>query len=304
MLNKFALLVFPAIAACLAVTHRANADEFYTVVSGDTVCEIAERFSIPCAAEIETNKLGEGAMIFVGQRLILPVLTAIDADVQSTKEGALEDSPPLETTDSPTSQVNEKSQVVAPTTLWPVYVLARSNDPTFQAHRLRRNAARQAFPQARATFRPQLRFESNLTRTYDDDFDDSDSLQTSISLNQRIYNRSGSIAVEQANHRILSAESNYREARQDQILKVAKAYFAVLAMSDNLELSQKNLEAIGRQLDLALERLNAGIGTRTDLFDAEARYESAVADGIDAAKLLDDAAQGLVLLTGSIFDLD
>ena len=53
------------------------------------------------------------------------------------------------------------------------------------------------------------------------------------------------------------------------------------------------------QLELALERLTAGLGTRTDLFDAEARYESAVADGIEAVKFLDDADQGLMLLTSS-----
>ena len=70
-------------------------------------------------------------------------------------------------------------------------------------------------------------------------------------------------------------------------------------MTDGLELSERNQAAIGRQLELALERLTVGLGTRTDLFDAEARYESAVADGIQAAKLLDDAEQGLMLLTSS-----
>ena len=95
--------------------------------------------------------------------------------------------------------------------------------------------------------------------------------------------------MQQARYRVAAAEADYREAEQDLILRVAQAYFAVLAMTDNLELSERNQAAIGRQLELALERLTAGLGTRTDLFDAEARYESAVADGIEAAKLLDDA---------------
>ena len=147
--------------------------------------------------------------------------------------------------------------------------------------------------------RPQLSFNSSLSRAYDDDLDHSDNLQSSVSLNQSLYNRSSSLAVQQARHRIAAAEADYQEAEQELILRVAQAYFAVLAMTDGLELSEKNQAAIGRQLELALERLTAGLGTRTDLFDAEARYESAVADGIQAAKLLDDAEQGLMLLTSS-----
>ena len=299
-LNGKGLLLLAGVAAALVSARFTAADETYVVIAGDTACEIAEQFSVPCAALLEANRLGKGALIFVGQRLVLPGI--------GQTSGAEADEPPAEPETIPPTQVEEPLEPEKElaeegsgnkTDLWSVYLLARAHDPRFAAQRFRRDAAQQALPQARAALRPQLSFSSSLGRAYDDDLEHSDSLQSSISLNQSLYNRSSSLAVQQARHRVAAAEADYQEAEQDLILRVAQAYFAVLAMTDGLELSERNQAAIGRQLELALERLNAGLGTRTDLFDAEARYESVVADGIQAAKFLDDAEQGLMLLTSS-----
>ena len=290
--GKGLLLLAGTAAAVLAPTWFTAADETYVVIAGDTACEIAEQFSIPCAALIEANRLGKDALIFVEQRLVLPGIG--QADGTHVDELPAEPETILSTQiDEPLESEKERADEGSDskTDLWSVYLLARTHDPRFAAQRFRRDAAQQALPQARAALRPQLSFSSSLSRAYDDDFEHSDSLQSSVSLNQSLYNRSSSLAVQQARHRVAAAEADYREAEQDLILRVAQAYFAVLAMSDNLELSERNQVAIGRQLELALERLNAGLGTRTGLFDAEARYESSVADGIEAAKLLDDAGQ-------------
>ena len=275
--GKGLLLLVGAAAAVLGSARATAADETYVVIAGDTACEIADHFSIPCAALIETNRLGTGGLIFIGQHLVLPEIDQA-GDAQA-------DEPPAEPETVPPAQVDElldpdkegaDEGSDSRAGLWSVYLLARAHDPHFAAQRFRREAAQQALPQARAALRPQLSFSSSLSRAYDDDLDHSDSLQSSLSLNQSLYNRSSSLAVQQARHHVAAAEADYREAEQDLILRVAQAYFAVLAMTDNLELSERNQAAIGRQLELALERLTAGLGTRTDLFDAEARYESAV----------------------------
>jgi outer membrane protein len=294
------LLFAGAAAAILAPIQLTAAEQTYVVIAGDTACEIAEQFSIPCAALIESNRLGNEGLIFVGQRLVLPRTDYENSGQASESSPEPEKILPVQAGESlglqnhrPENGSDDKSD------LWSVYILARAHDPHFEAQRFRRDAAQQALPQARAALRPQLSFSSSLGRTYDDDFEHSDSLQSSITLNQSLYNRSNSLAIQQARHRVAAADANYLEAEQDLILRTASAYFAVLSMTDNLEVSEKNQAAIARQLELALQQLNAGLGTRTDLFDAEARYESAVADGIEAAKLLDDAAQNIMLLTGS-----
>jgi outer membrane protein len=317
--NRNKLLLIGAAAVLLPPSWSTLADETYIVVAGDTACEIAEQFAIPCVELLETNQLSKEAIIVVGQQLVLPgtrsgsgtpveVLPVEPEEILPTQDVSPKpEELPVEPEEIlPTQDVSPKPEELSAepnssseTDLWSVYILARAHDPIFAAQRLRLDAAHQALPQARAASRPQLSFDSSLNRSYDDDFDHSDSLQSSISLSQSLYNRSSRLGVQQARHRIAAAQATYQEADQDLILRVARAYFAVLAMRDNLELSEKNQAAIGRQLELALERLNAGLGTRTDLFDAESRYESAVADGIDAAKHLDDASQDLMLLTSN-----
>ncbi len=51
----------------------------YTVRSGDTACEIAERFDVPCASLIRTNRLGKKGRLSVGQRLKIASVVGVDA---------------------------------------------------------------------------------------------------------------------------------------------------------------------------------------------------------------------------------
>jgi len=302
-IKKSALLLLGA--ASLAFAQVTAANNPYVVVSGDTVCEIADKLSVSCTRLIEVNQLGLEGLIFPGQVLNMPG-TAVEEKKGETAPSMSEPPQESETIQEagPSTQTQEKDQSVGASSsstsdLWLTYVLARANDPVFAANDIRRSAVKQGLPQARAGMRPQLNFTSSLSRNYDDYFEESDSLRSSISINQSLYNPSNTIAIQQAKSRIAAAEANYREAEQDLILRVTRAYFSVLKNTDNLILSEKNQEALGRQLDLALERLKAGLNTRTDLFDAEARYESAIADGIEASRLLDHAKQGLMLLTGN-----
>ena len=94
------------------------------------------------------------------------------------------------------------------------------------------------------------------------------------------------------------AELQYRLDASALVSRTVRAYFTVLAAEDNLELSKKNQAALKRQLELAQERLDVGLGTRTELFDARARFEKAVADTIESEKLVDDATQSLIVLVG------
>ena len=71
-LNGKGLLLLAGVAVTLASARFTAADETYVVIAGDTTCEIAEQFSVPCTALIEANRLGKSALIFIGQRLVLP----------------------------------------------------------------------------------------------------------------------------------------------------------------------------------------------------------------------------------------
>ena len=127
------LLLLAGAAAILASARSAAADETYVVIAGDTACEIAEQFSIPCAALIEANRLGKDALIFVGQRLALPGI--------GQPTGTQVDEPLAEPETIPPTQVDEplgseeelaEEGSSSKTDLWSVYLLARAHDPRFR----------------------------------------------------------------------------------------------------------------------------------------------------------------------------
>ena len=289
-----------------------SAQNQYTVQPGDTACEIAERFEVRCADLMALNGLGEDDVIYPGQPLTLSKQADIESDAEQSQTEAITvardtsdttDSESLsqtgadEATDSATVVVVSSSDsATSGTDLLAIYHLAWSGDPEFGAQIHRRAAGQEAIPQALAAFRPQLSASSSYTLSSKDLTNQAAS--ATVSLKQSIYDHSSRLLIKQARLQSTAADINYQIAAESLIQRVANSYFAVLSAQDNLELSERNQRAIRRQLELAEERLDVGLGTRTDLYDARARYENAVAEGIEAQRVLDDMRQVLIALVG------
>ncbi|MDH3377968.1 MAG: TolC family protein, partial [Gammaproteobacteria bacterium] len=194
--------------------------------------------------------------------------------------------------------------------LWSIYTLARDNDAEFQAQRSAYLAEQQTLPQARAAFRPSITASAGRTRsseelTTDIQFANEGSAtfnadNASINVSQSLYDRQKRIGIDQATQQVEAASLTLLGAEQELLLRVARRYFAVLAASDSVGLARSNRTAIRRQLELAEERLEVGLGTRTDLFDAQARFQIAEAEEIQAQNLLDDTRRALVEITAEI----
>ncbi|MEO1846413.1 MAG: TolC family protein, partial [Pseudomonadota bacterium] len=291
------LLVSASILSIASANAQENA--VYTVQSGDTPCEIAQFFRVPCAQLIDENDLGADPIIYTGQILKVPLLgtagTNTDNTIAQTQTQAqIQDTSPVEVTAVVVASTDDAATINF-ADLVTVYQLAKASDPVFAAEGYRRDAAAEILPQSRAALRPQLTAGGALTSATTDSLDTT---SASIALSQTLYNRASSVAVKQADQQTAQAALVFAVATESLITRTVNAYFSVLAMQDNVELSQSNQRAIGRQLELAEQRLEVGLGTRTDLFDARARYENAVADTIEAEKLLDDARQTLIALVG------
>ena len=264
----------------------------YLVKAGDTPCEIAESLKIPCANLIELNNLSSNPVIYPGQTLIVPTDKDM-APLESVSDTLTLSSQP--TADNIETNVAAAAQITQSADLLEVYLLAKAQDPVFATQAYRYQAADELIPQAKAPLRPQL----SATGSYTDSTQDTnDASVASIALSQSLFNRSSRITVDQARKRVNQAELQYRLDASALVSRTVRAYFTVLAAEDNLELSKKNQAALKRQLELAQERLDVGLGTRTELFDARARFEKAVADTIESEKLVDDATQSLVVLIG------
>ena len=289
-----------------------SAQNQYTVQPGDTACEIAERFEVRCADLMALNSLDKNDVIYPGQSLKITSEPAVESDTEesqtlaatvATDASDTTDSETLSQTDSDTATdstttiiVSSSDSATSGIDLLAIYHLARSSDPEFAAQIHRRKAGQEAIPQAQAAFRPQLSASSRYTLSSKDSSNQAAS--ATVSLTQSIYDRSSRLVIKQARLQTNAADINYQIAAESLIQRVASSYFAVLSAQDNLELSERNQRAIRRQLELAEERLDVGLGTRTDLYDARARYENAVAKGIDTQRVLDDMRQVLIALVG------
>ncbi len=103
-----------------------------------------------------------------------------------------------------------------------------------------------------------------------------------IMIRQPVWNfgLGAGIAAAESSSRVGSFQ--LRLAEQDLYSKVAERYFRVLAAEDNLETVESEVAAIQEFYDLALDRLEVGLGTRTDLNDAAARLSQVNATEVEA----------------------
>lgn len=189
-----------------------------------------------------------------------------------------------------------------------VYNAAVKNDPVFQSQALTLKAEQQGPDSARADLLPNVRLFAARARN-DEEVDGAgafgaegsatfSSNEYGVSVTQPVYNKNRFITYEQSKLRARVAETDFRQAQQDLVLRVVNRYLGVLSAQDNLELAIAERRAIFRQLELARSRLEVGLGTSTDLHDARARFELAQAQEIRAQQALEDAHQALRELVG------
>ena len=103
-----------------------------------------------------------------------------------------------------------------------------------------------------------------------------------VNASQNIFNRQNDLSIDQAQKNEDFAQSQLAQAEQDLIVRVAQAYFNVLAASDALQAVQGNSKAIGEQLASAKRNFEVGNATITDTREAEARADLAHSQQIAA----------------------
>jgi len=186
-----------------------------------------------------------------------------------------------------------------------VYKLALLADPQYQAAIEAHSAALEVVPQARSALLPNIGIDGGVSRErYDPRNVGDTSFATnqaySIRLRQTLYQREQFIQLNQADNLVAQADARLTAAQQDLILRVATRYFLVLGGNDNVEFVQGDKDAIARTLDQAQQRFTVGLAPITDTLEAQARYDIAVSNEINAAQLLDDTKEALRELTGEL----
>ncbi|MDZ7747933.1 MAG: TolC family protein [Halofilum sp. (in: g-proteobacteria)] len=122
--------------------------------------------------------------------------------------------------------------------------------------------------------------------------------EATLALSQTLFNWSQFAGLDRADALVAQAEANLAAAEQGLITRVAEAYFEVLSAEDGLRFAQAEKKAIERQLEQARQRFEVGLIPVTDVKEAQASYDLAVAREIDAQNRVENAREALRSLTG------
>ena len=169
--------------------------------------------------------------------------------------------------------------------LWEIYEMALANDPSYQASALNHEANLFNVPLAEAAFKPTIGASAQVGQDYTDITGSTETLDDNgaiLNLNLPLFNRADRIQIKQSRYQEQVSSLQLQQAQQNLILRVAVRYFNILGGQDLLDVARFDRISIKRQMDLARERLEVGLGTRTDLYDAQARFKLAVSDEIQA----------------------
>jgi outer membrane protein len=191
--------------------------------------------------------------------------------------------------------------------LYQIYQLAQERDPTLRAAAAARDATIEVKPQSRSGVLPIVGIAGDYSRnSYDDRMPapgaDNPTYSTNqtytLNLTQPVFRWDRWVALEQADNLVAQAQATYGAAEQELMLRTSERYFAVLAAQDALRLAVKEKESFGRQLEQAQQRFEVGLSAITDVQEAQASYDSAVATEIRAQDLLDSTREQLREIIG------
>lgn len=180
---------------------------------------------------------------------------------------------------------------VAAADLGDIYRLAQRNDPVYASAQAAYKAAMEKLPQGQALLLPSVNLSASLSH-YDTDTNISTrknytSPGMSLTLTQPIYRKQNLETYQQAKLQVQAAQDQLKLAQQSLILRSAQAYFDVLQAQDNLAAVRAQKAAIAEQLALAKKSFEVGTATIVDTHEAQASYDSTVAQEIAAENDLD-----------------
>jgi outer membrane protein len=191
------------------------------------------------------------------------------------------------------------SSLAAADDLAQVYNQAKENDPQLLRAAATKDAAFEAVNSSQSSLLPQIDLSAgyNILRS-DENTRENDRLTAGINLSQELYQQSSWVSLDIAEKSARQADSAYAAEQQGVILRVAQAYFDVLRANDNLEFVRSEKAAVGRQLEQTKQRFDVGLSAITDVHDAQAEYDSVLANEVLTENQLVNSYEDLRVITG------
>jgi outer membrane protein, protease secretion system len=183
------------------------------------------------------------------------------------------------------------------------YRMALEHDSVIRASEAGAAAKRERLPQARSQLLPNIsadfgRFKNRLDGvTPQFDLQTQSSVPTpftqkyfsdskTLTIRQPLYRPFNTADYQQAKAEVRDADATLDKDVQNVAVRVAGAYLEALLAQDQLALVLSQKQAYTTQLDAARKRFQGGAGVRTDIDDAQARLDMAIAQELEARQNL------------------
>jgi len=205
------------------------------------------------------------------------------------------------------------------TDLAEVYALAVENDHEFKAARAGYLASAEVKKLSRSGLLPKINGEASWSDSEDDnsgirispsstdtnlvsETTDTTTTGYSISLNQPLFDMSAWNDFKAGNANASAAKANYHSSQQALIIRSSQAYFDALLAASNLETSRAQEDALHHQLMQTKQRFDVGLSAITEVHEAQAAYDSSVAERLIAEGRLGIAFEAIEVITGRPFE--
>jgi outer membrane protein len=193
-----------------------------------------------------------------------------------------------------------------------IYRDALANDATYASARATRDAGLESLPQGLAQILPTIN-ATGFTQANNVDIKfreiggvpaapeskrQGNTSGFTVTLTQPLFNWQNFQVYNQAGFKAAQTEAVFGQATQDLIVRVAQAYFDVLASQDSLAFIQGQKVAIAEQLAQAKRNFEVGTATITDTHEAQARFDLATSQEIAAQSDLEIKKRALQQIVG------
>lgn len=207
------------------------------------------------------------------------------------------------------------SALTQASTLQEIYDQALLNDHTYRAAQANLEAGRENTKLGRANLLPKINaqgdWEDSTTNQDGVSFNEiagelspveqeSDTTSTGYAINlvQPLFDMNAWHTYKRSKAFTYIAEAEFKLTEQDLILRASQAYFDTLQAADNLETAKAEENAFSHQLEQTRQRFEVGLTAITEVHEAQAVYDSAVAERFIAEGRLGIAFEGLEVITG------
>lgn len=199
-----------------------------------------------------------------------------------------------------------------------VYKQAQCSDPTFQQAVSQRLSTKEGVPISLSSllpnillnFNPSIQRQSFSGSNLQTDIDGNTisprnntqrAYSLSLALTQTVFDYSQYANLQGELATSKGADATLNSALQDLMIRTAKAYLAILENEDKLRYAEATKVAYKEQLDQAQQQYDVGLKTITDVYTAQARYDSSVADVIAKETDVANSRENLRVITGKYY---